>query len=80
MLGATQNRNESFNSLIWNRCPKTEYATAATMQNAVNQAVLVFNSGRKSLLSVMEDIGIPAGPLCSSYLSSQFALRDHKLR
>ena len=28
LLGASQNQNESFNSLIWNRCPKTEFSSA----------------------------------------------------
>ncbi len=40
LLGTTQNRNESFNSLIWARAPKTEYATRSTFEVAVSQAVL----------------------------------------
>lgn len=36
LLGATQNRNENFNSLIWARAPKTEYATRPTIEIAVS--------------------------------------------
>ena len=45
LLGATQNRNESFNNLLWARAPKTEYVTRSTVEIATGQAVLVFNSG-----------------------------------
>ena len=54
LLGATQNRNESFNNLLWARAPKTEYATRPTIIAAVAQAVLVFNSGSTALLSILK--------------------------
>ena len=47
VLGATQNQNESFNSLIWSRCPKTEFCSLTIVETAVNMAVMVFNSGMK---------------------------------
>ena len=47
LLGATQNCNESFNSLVWLRAPKTEFCSLATMKGAVDQAVIVFNSGSR---------------------------------
>ena len=75
LLGAIQNRNECFNSLVWARAPKTEYVTKSTIQIAVSHAVLVFNSGRQTTASVMERLGIVAGFLCISHLASQDTYR-----
>lgn len=69
MLGATQNRNESFNGSGALRL------STQLQQNTVNQAVIVFNSGKKSWTSLMDKVRIPVGPLCSSYLASQDAIR-----
>ena len=63
--------NESFNSLIWIRSPKTEYSSLATTQIAVSHATLVFNSGVKALVPVMKALGIHAGPLYSAHLSAR---------
>ena len=70
MLGATQNRNESFNALVWARAPKTEYCGLDTIQ-ATGQAVIVFNSGKQALVKLMDQLGIPVGPLCTSYLKAE---------
>ena len=80
LLGATQNRNESFNNLVWARSPKTEFTTKATIEIAVSHAVLVFNSGRQSLLSVIERLGIHAGPLCRANLAAQDSYRIKRSR
>ena len=50
------------------RAPKTEFCSLATMKGAVGQAVFVFNSGKQALVKLMDQLRIPAGPLCSSYL------------
>ena len=70
LLGATQNRNESFNALVWARAPKTEYCGLDTIQ-ATGQAVIVFNSGKQALVKLMDQLGIPVGPLCTSYLKAE---------
>ena len=49
LLGASQNQNESFNSLIWNRFPKTEFCSSTVVSIAVDLAVMTFNSGKVSL-------------------------------
>ena len=77
LKGATQNQNESFNSLIWVRSPKTEYSSLATTQIAVSHATLVFNSGVRALVPVMKALGIHTGPLCSAYL---FARDDYCIK
>ena len=75
LLGATQNRNESFNKLVWARAPKTEFVGKATIEIATSHAVLVFNSGRKALLPLLERMGIHAGPLCTTHLEQKDSTR-----
>ena len=75
LLGATQNRNESFNNLVRARAPKTEFVGKATIEIATSHAVLVFNSGRKALLPILECMGIHPGPLCTTYLEQKDSTR-----
>ena len=53
LLGAKQNYNESFNSLVWLRAPKIEFCSLATMKGAVGQAVIVFNSSKQALVKLI---------------------------
>ena len=76
LLGATQNRNESFNSLVWARAPKTEYVTRPSIIAAVAQAVLVFNSGSSAILPILTGLGIEPGPLCVSHLNRKDRYRQ----
>ena len=78
LLGATQNRNECFNTLVWAHAPKTEYVTRHTIEDAVSHAFLVFNSGRQAIASVMERLCSKAGPLCISHLVSQDVYRTKR--
>lgn len=71
LLGATQNRNESFNNLIWAWAPKTEFCTKATIEIATSHATIVFNSGRQALVDIMERLKIHPGPLCIAHLAAQ---------
>ena len=76
VLGATQNRNESFNNLVWSRAPKTEFAGKTAVDFAASQAVLVFNSGcRASTSPVLEAIGVQPGPQCLAYLDGKDSVR-----
>ncbi len=69
LLGATQNRNESFNSLVWSRVPKTEFTGLDAVGLAVSQAVVVFNSGcQAACQTVLENAGIDPGHYCVSHL------------
>ncbi len=78
LLGATQNRNESFNSLIWARCSKTGYCGTSSVLMATSLAVMVFNSGKQSLTQVMDRVGVEAGPLCVSHFAAQDKARIKK--
>ncbi|KAM7298379.1 hypothetical protein ISCGN_018975 [Ixodes scapularis] len=57
----TQNANESFNALIWKRCPKTEFASLRTVETAVALAVLEFNLGPKGFERTLQEMGITPG-------------------
>ena len=44
----TQNQNESFNAMIWDRLPKSRYVSFTPLQFVVCDAVANFNIGRKA--------------------------------
>jgi len=71
LLGATQNRNESFNNLVWSYSPKTEFVSLDSMKIAVGQAVIVFNSGQQALANVMKRLEVQPGPLCTAYFKNK---------
>ena len=68
VLGATQNQNESFNSIIWNRCPKTDFASVAVVEMCVDLAVITFNSGMGALRGVLKRLNYHCGPTTSRFL------------
>lgn len=39
LLGATQNRNESFNNVLWAQCSKTDFSSPVTVQLAIYLAL-----------------------------------------
>ena len=59
--GATQNRNEAFNGLVWQLCPKTGFASAPTVQMCVYLAVAWFNDGGVAVKRVLDEMGLPTG-------------------
>ena len=71
LMGATQNRNESLNNLIWARAPKTEFASLAAIEVAVSLAIANFNSGGQVVSSIMKSFGVQAGPPSTAYLASR---------
>lgn len=75
VLSATQNQNESFNKVVWQRCSKTDFASPETVQLAVGIAVLTFNDGMKSLTSVTERLGIRADPFLQNFIRSHDVFR-----
>ena len=54
----TQNANESFNSTVWNRCPKTVYRCKSSVETAVALATLSFNCGPAGIVRVMDILKI----------------------
>lgn len=72
--GATQNPNESLNSMVWVRCPKHKHHGFKAVRCAVASAVCHFHQGAKSRIRIMERLSAPAGS-CSSHA---FELKDRK--
>ena len=75
VLGATQNQNESFNKLVWQRCPKTDFTSVNTVQIAVNLAIISFNRGAKSFVTLAEHMGLMPGSTCHEYFHKQDVFR-----
>ena len=59
--GKTQNQNEAFNALIWERVPKATYVSLKHMQFGTYDAIAHFNIGRKSSCLIMEKLGMVPG-------------------
>ncbi|KAJ8873999.1 hypothetical protein PR048_024839 [Dryococelus australis] len=62
--GRTQNPNESVNSVIWNRLPKTTFIGVRTLHFGVWDAVASFNEGNLVMCHVYERLGFPPGRNC----------------
>ena len=41
----TECYNESLKGMIWNKCPKSTYRSAAVLKTGVSSAVICFNNG-----------------------------------
>ena len=59
--GETQNFNESFNNVIWVRCPKRVYVGNSTFKTTFASTAILFNDGAKGLLPVFDRLGIEPG-------------------
>ena len=57
--GKTQNVNESFNNVIWTKCPENVYVDRKILEIDVASAVLHFNDGGKGLLEVYKNLKLP---------------------
>ena len=54
LRGATQNVNECFNGTLWRMCPKESFCGLQTVETSVFLAVVIFNHGISTLLSVLD--------------------------
>ena len=61
VLGATQNQNESLNSLVWARCPKRKHHGFKAVRCAVAAAVCHFHKGAGSRTKALKRLSIHAG-------------------
>ena len=61
LQGRTQNVNEVFNALVWQRCPKTIYVGKVVFEVSVASAVVAFNDGAAGSIKVMDKIGLHIG-------------------
>ena len=59
--GLTQNANESFNVMTWERVPKSRFVGYEKLKFGIFDAVASFNIGSKSSLQIMEKLGLTPG-------------------
>jgi hypothetical protein len=59
--GGTQNANESFNSVVWTRVPKTVFVSKTTFDFGVHDAIISFNNGNIGRCRVVKQLGMVAG-------------------
>ena len=80
--GKTQNANESFNYILWNKCPKTVFVGRAVLELGISSAVIAFNEGAKGLSRVLEVLGVKEGKCaisnCEGRDMKRKLLADHK--
>lgn len=59
--GKTQNANESFNGMIWNRIPKANHVGIKVLSLGVYDAIAHFNYGEKASIDIMEELNMQSG-------------------
>lgn len=80
--GKTQNTNESFNGMIWKRCPKETYVGHTTVNLCVMDAVCHYNRGPEVQLDILKKMGIDPGfnttaGVSSSKMEKETGKRKH---
>ena len=76
--GKTQNQNEAFNGMIWQRVPKTVFVGTDSFQLWVYDAVAHFNIGSKATIKVFEALGVKPGSFCYAGVNETDRLRIKK--
>ena len=61
MPGATQNRNEAFNGMVWQLCPKTSICSSRVVATAVALSVILFNGNPMGFGHVLTEMSLPIG-------------------
>lgn len=59
--GQTQNANESFHSMIWQRAPKHKFCNLNKLKTCVFDAISYFNYGGQSIIDTLKLLSIDAG-------------------
>ena len=59
--GKTQNCNESFNGMVWNRIPKERFVKLKTFEIGVHDSIIHFNVGALATLLVYDEVGVERG-------------------
>ena len=68
--GKTKNANESFNNMVWCRCPKRVFVGHRVFRIAVSDAVICFNEGCSGRFKVIQQLTGRDGSLCRKGLKS----------
>lgn len=59
--GGTQNANEAYHHVLWNRCPKEKFVGLPRLQLAIADSIIVFNDGEMGRLDVFRKLGLRVG-------------------
>ena len=59
--GKTQNQNESFNPMIWDRIPQTRYVSFTQLELGVYDAVANFKIGKNASVLIYEKMNLIPG-------------------
>ena len=68
--GRTQNANESFNGMVWQRIPKVTYVGLDLLHFCVFDAVAHFNIGWKATVLIFEKLSVIPGRYCTKGFDS----------
>ena len=69
--GATQNQNESLNSVIWSFLSKETFAGLSSVETACAMAVSLFNNGAHTVSSIMQKCGLNSGQYCNEGMEKE---------
>ena len=76
--GRTQNLNESFNSKIWNKCPKIKFHGLETVKSGYRLAAGEHNVGYEKSSLIPAILGTPPGNKTTSVLLSSIKGRERE--
>lgn len=75
MSKQTQNANESFHSMIWQRAPKTKFCNLKVFKTSVYDAISYFNYGGQSVLDTLKLLSVNRG-----YYTRRMVATENKKR
>lgn len=76
--GGTQNANESLNSVIWSRVPKSSFVMKETLEFGAYEAIACYNMGNIAKCKILKKIGIAPGDNCVEVMKKADELRVRK--
>ena len=78
--GQTQNENESLNSIIWKKAPKTIFVNRRVLEIAVCSAVIEFNDGYCGIVAVLNALGLVNGSFTNKFVLEADKQRVQSMR
>ena len=76
--GRTQNVNESFNGMIWNRIPKANHVDLDILSLAVYDAIAHFNEGGIAAYNIFHEMNMETGKYTVKGLNLQNIVRKRR--
>ena len=59
--GQTQNANEVYNQILWQKCPKITFVSREVVEWCAYSAIISYNDGTLGIGKVFENLGFPSG-------------------